>query len=57
MNNFYRSFGIQFQYTFHKNYFIGINPSFFYLFDNEHTATIPVYPSYYNVEILIGKSF
>lgn len=56
-NEFYYSFGLQFQYSFYKDYFIGLNPYLFLPLDNEKTQSIPVFPSRYSLTLNFGKKF
>ena len=51
----YYSLGMLFQYTFYKNYFIGINPTF--LDTIGYNKLNPVYPSYNNLTLNVGKKF
>ena len=53
----YYSLGMQFQYTFYKNYFIGINPFFLDTIGDKKLNNIPVHPSYNNLTLNIGKKF
>ena len=53
----YYSLGMLFQYTFYKNYFIGINPTFLDTIGDKKLNNIPVYPSYNNLTLNIGKKF
>lgn len=57
LNTFVYSIGLQFHYTFYKNYFIGINPQFLMPFGEKKLNTIPVYPNHYNLSISLGKIF
>lgn len=57
LNTFYYTLGLQFQYTFYKKYFIGINPYYLMPIGEKKINTIPVYPNYYNLTINIGKKF
>ncbi len=57
LDAFYYSLGLQFQYTLHKDYFIGITPYFFNPIDDRIILTNPVYPSHYNLTFNIGKKF
>jgi hypothetical protein len=57
LNTFNYSLGIQFQYTFYKNYFIGINPYYLNTIGENKVNTIPVYPNFYNLTFIIGKKF
>ena len=57
LNTFFYSLGLQFHYTFYKNYFIGINPQFLLPFGEKKFNTIPVYPNHYNLSISLGKIF
>lgn len=57
LNTFFYSLGLQFHYTFYKNYFIGINPQFLMPFGEKKLNTIPVYPNHYNLSISLGKIF
>lgn len=57
LNTFYYSLGLQFQYTFYKDYFIGINPYYLMPIGAKKINTIPVYPNYYNLTLNVGKKF
>jgi hypothetical protein len=57
LNTFYYTLGLQFQYTFYKEYFIGINPYYLMPIGEKKINTIPVYPNYYNLTLNIGKKF
>lgn len=57
LNTFYYTLGLQFQYTFYKEYFIGINPFYLMPIGEKKINTIPVYPNYYNLTLNIGKKF
>ena len=58
MNTMYYSLGIQFQYTFHKDYFIGLNPKYQAPIDGDKFfQTIPVYPNNYNITLTLGNRF
>ncbi|WP_073354777.1 hypothetical protein [Flavobacterium xanthum] len=55
LNSFYYSLGIQFQYCIYKDYFIGLQPFYFMPIGEKQINSIPVYPSYYNLTLNIGK--
>ncbi len=57
LNTFYYTLGLQFQYTFYKEYFIGISPYYLMSIGEKKINTIPVYPNYYNLTLNIGKKF
>jgi hypothetical protein len=57
LNTFYYTLGLQFQYTFYKEYFIGINSYYLMPIGEKKINTIPVYPNYYNLTLNIGKKF
>lgn len=57
LNSFYYTLGLQFQYTFYKKYFIGINPYYLMPLGDKKINEIPVYPNYYNLAFNIGKTF
>ena len=57
LNTFYYTLGLQFQYTFYKDYFIGINPYYLMPIGEKKINSIPVYPNYYNLSLNIGKKF
>ena len=57
LNSFYYSIGLQFQYTFYKNYFLGINPYYLMPFDDDQFFKTPVYPNLYNATINLGTKF
>lgn len=57
LNTFYYTLGLQFQYTFYKDYFIGINPYYLMTIGEKKINTIPVYPNFYNLTFNIGKKF
>lgn len=58
MNTTYYSLGIQFHYTFYKDYFIGLNPKYQAPIDGDKFfQTIPVYPNNYNITLTLGKRF
>jgi hypothetical protein len=56
-HSFYYSLGMQFQYCFFKNYFIGISPSLLIPREKNNYESIPVLPTYYNLNLNLGKRF
>lgn len=58
MNTTYYTIGIQFQYKFYKNYFIGLYPKYQSPVNGDKFFdTIPVYPNNYSIVLTLGKRF